>query len=167
MPSRALRSVLAFATLVVVPTACDVATPSRGTYEHLANQSEADLVYPDSELLSDGGYDAELTIDGPQPAGVWKIYGSNAAIEDIRAYYEAQLAERGWRQVPGSRSTTELDAWSWIRGDLGFRLGIKDPDDWHERLAGSDRFGTLYEVRLADGQSGRFEQSSSEPRDTR
>lgn len=155
MSSRSLRSSLAFATLMVVPIACGVPTPS-GTYEHLKEQPEADLVFPDSELLAEGGYDAEMTIDGPQPAALWRIYGSNAAIEDILAYYEAELGDRGWEPIPSSRSSTEIDAWQWIRDDLGFSLGHKDPAQWHERLPGSDRFLTIYEIRLADGQAGRF-----------
>jgi len=151
------QSVLALVTLLALPVGCNVATPSQGTYEHIANQPEANLGYPESEQLSDGGYDAEMTVDGPQPAALWKIYGSSASIEEILVYYEAELADRGWEPIPSSRSSTEIDAWSWIRNDLGFRLGIKDPDDWHERLAGSDQFQILYEIRLVDGQSGRFD----------
>ena len=144
--------VLAVVVLIALHTACDVATSS-GTYEYLTTQPEADLVYPESDLLSDGGYDAEMTIDGPQPAALWKIFGSDASIDDILAHYQAELADRGWESMPSSRSTSEIEAWRWSRGDLGFRLGQKDPDTWHERLPGSDRFATIYEVRLVERRS--------------
>lgn len=70
--------------------------PPAGTYEPLKAQPEATLIYPDSELLADGGYDAEMTVDGPQPGAVWKIFGSDAAMEDILVYYETELRELGW-----------------------------------------------------------------------
>lgn len=127
---------------------CSSPRPEWGTYQDLTQQPEAALIYPGSELLSDGGYDAEWTVEGPMPAAVWMIYGSDAPIDDIVAYYDAELAERGFDPAPAGRSTNEIASWSWRRDDLAFSLGHKDPDDWAERLERASEFATLYEVRI-------------------
>lgn len=138
----------AVAGAAVLVAACGQPT---GGYDRLKALPEASLTFPDSKQLSDGGYDAQFTVEGEQPAGFWRIIGSDATIEDIRDFYEGELADAGWVRQPSSRSTTELEAHRWHQGDLAFRLGFLNTEEWHQRLDGSDQFPTLYEIHLSDG----------------
>ena len=131
-------------------SACLAEAPSGG-YEQLKAEPEADLLFPGSERLSDGGYDASMTIDGTQPAAFWLIAGSNARVDEVLAWYEGELDDRGWRPQATSFSTTEIDAFDWVKDEVHFRLGILDTREWYLRIDGSDAFATLFEVRLERG----------------
>ena len=132
---------------VVLIAAC--ATPADD--DGLQSEAEADLLYPGSEQLSDGGHGPDDTIEGPVPSVYWRILGSNDSGSEILEFYEIELAARGWEPGGGSSgipSTSELDARAWSQGPTVFRLAFKDPEEWHQRLEGSDRFVTLYEISL-------------------
>ena len=130
----------------VVATGC-------GAPEGLARLEDLDeraIAYPASAPLASGGYDAEQTMDGPQPAATWKIYGTGATPEEVIQYFRDEMGSRGWIEVPGIPSTADIDAVQWRRDDLALRLGIMDVDEWHQRIEGSDRYPTMYEVRVSE-----------------
>jgi hypothetical protein len=131
--------------LVIAMTAC-------GEPERLAGlraMEEAGLAFPESTRLATGGYDEELTMDGPQPAATWTIYGTTAPAEEVIAFFEEEADLRGWDGGLGIRSTSEVEAYSWRREDSAWRLGILDVEEWHQRIDGSDRYPTMYEVRVS------------------
>ena len=111
---------------------------------------EANLALPGSTPLADGGYDAEFTVEGRRPAATWAIYGTSADVAEVTAYFEKELADRGWEPAPGIPSTSQLDALLWRRDDLAFQLAILDVEEWHQRIDGSDEYPTMYEVRVSE-----------------
>lgn len=146
-PGGALRTALVLIASIAIAVACSA--PSGG-FAELDAMEEADLAFPDSSLLVDGGYDAELTVEGRRPAATWAIYGTSANAADVTAYFEEEMEARGWDALPGIPSTSEVDALSWRRGNHAFRIGILDVEEWHQRVDGSEGFPTMYEVRVSE-----------------
>ena len=118
--------------------------------ERLERLPEADLYYPGSETLADGGNDRTQGISGFTQAGRWVILGTDETLEEVHAFYQTELAERGWEEGPRSRSTSEIAGYTWDHGGTQLRLSFKDTEQWYQRLEGSDQFATLYEVRLVE-----------------
>ena len=147
MTSGGQRITLTLLAMLASLAACEAPTG----YADLEKNPEADLLYPGSEPLSDGGHGPEDAPDGPLTAVYWQILGTDGSASEILDFYDMELGERGWEPGGGSSgipTTSELDAHAWHQGEAIFRLAIKDPDEWHRRLPGSDRFATLYEISL-------------------
>ena len=82
------------------------------------------------------------------------ILGTDAPIQEVHRYYESELTERGW--LFGSRvGSTDEATYAWDQGHLRFRLGFKDTEEWHQRLAASERFPTIYQIALIEREPSR------------
>jgi hypothetical protein len=91
------------------------------------------LIYPSSEILDTREGQAESTIAGGASASVGYLLGSDDQPSDVADFYATELAKLGWKEpadnearARGIRTTAELSARSWRKGDLVFRLGILD-----------------------------------------
>ena len=91
------------------------------------------LVYPSSTILDTREREARLTLGGEGSASVGYLLASDDQPSDVTDYYAAELAKLGWQEpsdnharARGVRTTAELSARSWRKGDLVFRLGILD-----------------------------------------
>lgn len=105
-------------------------------FNDLSGEPEADLLAPNSTVIGTFSDEAGLGIEGPEYALFGKLVHTDAAPSDIEAFYESELAERGWRpaddpnaRVLSMRSTEELGATTWRKSGLVFRLGILDLDN--------------------------------------
>ena len=116
---------------------------------------EASLMLPGSEELADGGSERAQGIEGVTQATTWVILGTDSSVEDVLAFYETELAEDGWVQYPMARTTSEIEAHAWRRDEARsrIRLSFKETEEWYLRIEGSDRFATLYELRLIESPS--------------
>ena len=126
-----------------------------GGYDELRARPEAGLIFPGSDQLRDGGFDAEMTPDGPQAAQWWAIFGTHASSAEILAFYEAELASRGWEPGGGSSGisgTNEESASAWHTNDFVFRLGFWKPERWTED--DESPYATVYEIRLIERTVG-------------
>ena len=63
---------------------------------------------------------------------------------------ETSCAPSDGKRPRGVPSTSEIEAHGWRREDVALRLGIKDVEEWHQRIEGSDAYPTLYEISLTD-----------------
>jgi hypothetical protein len=140
--NRALPIVVALTALVLAVVACG--GPTRGS---LSDEAEAQLQIPGSKELAAGGHDAENTLDGPLAAIAWRQYGVNASWEEVVAYFDAELRERGWQEggsSSGIPSTQEWAVQAWHRDDRILRLGHRH----NAPTKDSGSFVTFYEVAL-------------------
>lgn len=119
--------------------------------ELLRLMPEADLLYPSSEVIADGGADAEWTITGHYNAFTWQYVGVDASPEEIERWYSAEMAGRGWLEQGGSSAigaVEELTVRAWKKDGVILRLGIQDPGYWGANPEYFDRFESIYDVRL-------------------
>jgi hypothetical protein len=138
------HALVCVAWMALVLAGCSLSGPTRGS---LSEEVEAQFQVPGSNLLASGGTDREQTPEGDIPAIAWRRYGADASWEEVVAYFEAELHDRGWESGGGSsglRSTIEYAVEAWHKGDRILRLGhlrnSPKPD------AGS--FQTFYSVAL-------------------
>jgi hypothetical protein len=82
------------------------------------------------------------------------MYGTLGTAERVEAYFAAELTAAAWSDpddgvsgVIGIRTTAELWARSWRKGDFVLRLGVRDPDDFRTP-AEADGFATTYTVDI-------------------
>ena len=137
----------ATAILLMAMLGCEASGQAR-----LEALPEAGLMFPGSEHLADGGTEGAQGIEGVTQAATWVILGTDSSVEDVLAFYETELAAGGWDQYPMARTTSEIEAHAWRREEdrARLRLSFKDTEEWHLRIEGSDRFATLYEVRVIE-----------------
>jgi len=114
--------------------------------DELGNLPEAGMVFPGSEQLADGSRGEESTPTGPQGAEWWIVFGAHAGMAEVVAYFDRELVERGWVADNVASTTTELEAYEWLKGEYHFRLGFLDMDDLV--LDGSEGFETVFDMRL-------------------
>ena len=137
---------LAWAALVVITvTGCSLSSPTQAS---LSDEGAAKLRIAGSAEMISGGHDAEETPEGPLAAIAWREYGVDASWDDVVAYFEAELRDRGWEEGGGSSSgpsTQEWDAVAWHTKDRILRIA-------HRRntaaTATSGTFLTIYRVTL-------------------
>lgn len=117
------------------------------TMTSLSEEWAAKLRTSGSVELISGGHDAEQTPEGPLAAIAWREYGVDASWDEVVAYFDAELRDRGWEEGGGSsglRSTIEYAVEAWHKGDRILRLGhlrnSPKPD--------SGSFVTFYSVTL-------------------
>jgi hypothetical protein len=141
-------------------------SPTYPRLDALRALPEATLAYPGSEEVAAGGSDGGMTIDGPQGAFSWRWLGADASDEEIERFYAEELGARGWTEGgPGSgiRSTGELRARAWRKGDVVFRLAFPDPEQRADPEPFS-RYQTIYDARLQESDRPRSSPSSSQSR---
>jgi hypothetical protein len=131
--------VAAAASMAVLLVACGP-TPSS-----LASEAEASLHLPGSTEVATGGYDAEKSVYGSLSAVAWRQYGADVPWEDVLAYFDAELARRGWEPGGGSSGLTSTDEYvveAWHKSDRILRLG------YMRNGPPGANFGTFYDVAL-------------------
>ena len=118
---------------------------------------EASLAYPGSTQLGELALDQQTgSITGPQSAEFGRQFGTDASEADVEAFYEAELARRGWiapespqgivYRIPGS---TESRVRAWEKGDAFFRLSFRARDKQGRLDAATlARYPTVFEARL-------------------
>jgi hypothetical protein len=124
----------------------------------LQRYPEYQLRYPAAVLIGEGGKDAE---NGPffySRAMAGAVLGTDDSEEQVVAFYERELAARGWqlsdRDTVGT--TAELNAYAWRKGSVVFRLAFLRKNDPRNPPAG-DQYATPFDFRL----------SADDPRDPR
>ena len=93
---------------------------------------------------------------GPQAAEFGRQFGTDASEADVEAFYEADLARRGWISpssdagiTVGIQSSGETSARAWEKGDRVFRLSFRRRDEFGRLDAATlARYPTVYEIRL-------------------
>jgi hypothetical protein len=122
-----------------------VASPTRAS---LSQEEVAKLHLSGSvDLIADGGHDSEQTPEGQLAAIAWHEYGIDSSWDNVVAYFDAEMRNRGWQIGGGSsdgRSTQELDVIAWHSGDRILRVA-------HRRNAtkpDSGSFAIIYRVTL-------------------
>lgn len=143
---------------IAIAVGCTTATlpPSEITPLELWREPESELVPPGSEVLDRREGEAGQRAEGIDTASVGLLIGSRDSAADVEAFYETELDSRGW-QPPTDleaiglriRTTTELSARSWRKGDLVFRLGIIDMTDPFAE-GPSEGYATVYRISLVD-----------------
>ena len=118
--------------------------------DRMARQPEAELVYPDSAELAEGGHDRVDDFLGTTRAMWWLLLRTDASIEEVHAFYDAELADRGWETGSRVRSTDEIETYSWTRDGIRFRLGFKELDELDSQSEEGKAFSTVYEISLIE-----------------
>jgi len=114
---------VAWVTVMVTLVAC---APNSPTQASLGEEEAAQLRVPGSKLLTSGGSEREQTPEGAIPPIAWNRYGVDAPWDEVVAYFDAELRDRGWEEGGGSsglRSTIEHDVEAWHKEDRILRLG--------------------------------------------
>jgi hypothetical protein len=150
------RLTLIGAAIAIAAGCTTVTPPSQVTPLDLWSEPESQLVPPGSEVLDRREGEAGQTIEGTNTASVGLLIASQDSPDEVEAFYEAELESRGWQRPTDLeaiglriRTTTELSARSWRKGDLVFRLGILDMTDPFAE-GPSDRYATVYRISLVD-----------------
>jgi hypothetical protein len=142
---------------MAIAVGCTTVTPpSQVTPLELWSEPESQLVPAGSKVLDRREGEAGQTIEGTNTASVGLLIASQDSPAEVDAFYEAELGSRGW-QPPTDleaiglriRTTTELSARSWRKGDLVFRLGILDMTDPFAE-GPSEGYATVYRISLVD-----------------
>lgn len=153
-----LKGLVSLSAAFVIALGCmsPVAPSSAITPADLWSKPESQLVSPGSAILDTREGEPHQTIEGWDSAFVRTLVGSQDAAGEIESYYETELASRGWlppadNQAIGLsiRTSSELSARSWRKGDLVFRLAIVDTSDPYADSP-TDGFLTVYRISLVD-----------------
>ncbi len=146
-----------FAILFVALLAAACGSTDERPLASLRAMEETSLAYPGSTQLGRFALDQQTgSITGPQTAMFGYQFGTDASKADVEAFYEAELARRGWTiarsyaaitvGIPGS---TESSARAWERGDRVLRLSFRRRDEQGRLDAATlARFATVYESVL-------------------
>jgi len=149
---RVLGLVVAIASIV---SAC---APQARTSD-LAAEPESSLAPAGASRLGGGGHDAHLSIDGPAPAELFTMYGTNDDVATVEQFYRTHLESRGWVRGGGvSRAPAlhEQRVVAWQRDGLIFRLGFWKVEAWRNGQTIGLEFPTIFDARLltAPAESG-------------
>jgi hypothetical protein len=140
-------AVLALATLSIALVWWLQARPL-SDYARLAAHPEAQLHYPGSVLLYDGGIETTREATAQR----WQLLGTTATREEILAFYVGELTARGY--VNGGsygRTSIESTACAWTRDDLSVRIGFSEPAEIRRRFKIDPAYTTVYDLRIIDG----------------
>jgi hypothetical protein len=137
---------------IVVGCTTQSPSPSQVTPITLWTEPESQLLYPGSEILDKREHEPALTMEGEVSASVGYLLGSADTAALVEDFYAGQLATLGWRppddneaRTRGIRTTAELMARAWRKGDLVFRLGIIDQS--HPAAEGpAEGFETVFRI---------------------
>jgi hypothetical protein len=143
-------------TLVAAVVAILVGCTAQPSPPDLWKQPESELIFPGSEILAKREREPQSPIQGGRSGSVGYLLGSDGGASAIEDFYAAELLTLGWQPpidkeagVRGIRTTAELFARSWRKGDLVFRLGILDKS--HPAAEGpSEGFETVFRIDLID-----------------
>jgi hypothetical protein len=123
--------------------------PWQSDQDRLRARPEASLVYPGSTVLREGGYDATTEA----VAGIWRQLATTASMDEILAFYRAELAAAGWETGGGCcvfSALHERQTCAWHRSDVVLRLSFWNMEQFAERYPDDAANATVYEVRLMD-----------------
>jgi hypothetical protein len=150
------RLILVGAAVAIVAGCTTVAPPSLVSPLDLWSEPESQLLPLGSEVLDKREGYAGQTIEGTNTASVGLLIASQDSPAEVDAFYETELGSRGWHTPTDLeaiglriRTTTELSARSWRKGDLVFRLGILDMTDPFAE-GPSEGYATVYRISLVD-----------------
>jgi hypothetical protein len=146
---------LLFGAAIAIAIACTAMTPpSQVGPIALWSQPESQLVPTGSTILDRHEGEAGQTIEGVDTASVGLLVGSQDSPAAIEAFYEAELKARGWQPAADLeavglriRTTTEVSARSWRKGDFVFRLGVLDITDPIAE-GPSEGYASVYRINL-------------------
>lgn len=146
------RVTVLVAVLVVSVAALGLLFSREPARDGLGGYAEASLYYPGSVLLRTGHHAST----SEAVAQTWKQLGSDASLLDIQAYYEHELAGRGW--VPGGGSsgilgTSERGICVWHNDKVVIRLSFWKPQKWRARYPADPSYRTVYELALIERTS--------------
>jgi hypothetical protein len=147
---------LGVALAIVVGCTTQSASASQVTPLGLWSEPESHLVSANSAILETREGQPHQTVEGWDSAFVRSLVGSQDAAAEIESFYEIELASRGWQPPTdnqaaalGIRTSSELSAQTWRKGDLVFRLGIVNMSDPYAE-GPSAGYVTVYRISLVD-----------------
>ena len=151
--SRAIR-ILAAALLVASTAGCFSRADDGSSLAALRAMPEDRLFYPGSVQLGDHSRRRRHTFEGRFGAASGHRLGSQDGATKIEAWYDQELAKRGW--VPanvssGFAATTESTARAWQKGAVIFRFSVLLKD--HPLSPPRDvvaKYETIFEIRLIE-----------------
>ena len=149
--SSAPNRLVPLAALLVAVAAVVALLVAGGAGDELGRLStleEASLAYPGSTEIDRGDYPRSSSPTGEAGATLWRLLGVDASPRQLSEYFATELGRLGWEEGLAISTTDELAAHAWERGDVTFRLGIRDPNHWRADASRSARYGTIYDVRL-------------------
>lgn len=106
------------------------------------------LFYPGSVVLRQGDHEPAFM----QPtAYTWRQLGADATVDEVIAFYSADMKERGWAAGGGGHVLSEDDtACGWHTADLILSMVFPDVDRHRKTYPADAGFATIYEVTLWD-----------------
>ncbi len=149
---RVARFVPVAVVIAVALAACG--GPSGSRLAALQSMPENTLAYPGASILRTVSVEATQTIEGPVPAISGHTFGAEASEADVVAFYQRQLAERGWlpTSFDAQRSTIETAAYTWQKDAAVLRLAIleRGADPRLPSASEQAEFRTIYRIDLMD-----------------
>jgi hypothetical protein len=100
-------------------------------------------------LLRHGGHDA----NSESSAAIWRQLATSAPMEEVLAFYRAELAGAGWETGGGSSTLSTLherQTCAWHRSDLIVRLSFWNMEQFAERYPNEGTYSTVYDLSLID-----------------
>jgi hypothetical protein len=96
----------------------------------LAALPEAQLYYPGSVVLAQGGRDYEWGLWGSNPAITDTVLGANVDPKEIKVFYNRELSARGWRasNVDIVVGTNEFTGAAYRKGRMAIQVSVLRPD---------------------------------------
>ena len=149
------RLVPAAVALAVVLTACGTDTSQLA---RLQAMPEDHLFYPGAVVLSSGGLNHQVTIEGTTYAASGHELGTNASVLQVSSFYSLQLRKLGWRPTlidAGAAPGTETSAAAWAKDDAVFRLAFlrKGTDPRLPSASDQAQFTTIFQINLEENPS--------------
>lgn len=145
----AVLAVLPFLTIGVgvwvLRSATDGAITRRSDLQKIP---EEHLYYPGSAVIGSIGNDYMSGIWGSNPATSGHRLGVDASQAEVLAFYDRELAARGWQQSTNViYGTAELEVRGWVKGGVLVRLAILRKND-PRYPAAVNAYQTPYEIVL-------------------
>lgn len=147
---------LSVALAIAVACATQSASASHVTPLSLWSEPESRLVSAGSTILETREGQPHQTVEGWDSSFVRSLVGSQDAVAEIESFYEMELSSRGWQPPTdsqaaalGIRTSSELSARTWRKGDLVFRLGIVNISDPYAE-GPSEGYANVYRISLVD-----------------
>jgi hypothetical protein len=116
--------------------------------ELLQAQPVNSLYYPGSVVLRQGGHEPAFM----QPtAYTWRELGVDATADEVIAFYDAEMKERGWVVGGGGHViAADAQACGWHTADLILTVAFRDVGNYAKAHPADAGYATIYELRLWD-----------------
>ena len=115
----------ALGLVVAILAACSDSRPT----ESLRAMPEAAIVFPGSVSVKEVATPQVDSPDGKSGATYGHMFGANAGVDEVVAWFDAELMRRGWGQISPGSTNNSLAVVLWTNGDAQFRIAVNSPAD--------------------------------------